>query len=254
MKPRVRHKIRTMTLRASLLGPKKPLHQFHDSDSLQWIKKHRPRALGSVAISSAMARLISDYAPWDKCKNVWFSNRSIREGIHGFRHCCRVAIYALVLSENRVWFSDQKLEALMFAGLLHDCRRANDNADPRHGKRGAAWLEKHPSVLPRHLRSMLPGICFAISVHNDPYSDIVGMSKYKQFKSFVDILKTADALDRYRFPRSDWWFSRRFVVLHPAVQEKSLAFDLVMQSESAHLAHQNSARSVVFAWKSCLEK
>ncbi|MEK7094381.1 MAG: hypothetical protein AAB903_03535 [Patescibacteria group bacterium] len=237
-----------MSLRQDLLEKKKPTHQFHDSDSLDWIDSHRPRNISSDPISSSVDKLILGFEPWKKGKNMKFQNSAIQNGIHGFRHGCRVAIQALILGYNHYQLSQDELEAVMFAGLIHDCRRMNDNSDPHHGRRVALWLKNNKRVLPARLSVFLPAISFAIAVHSDSYEHIKKMQQYQRFKLFVDILKTADGLDRYRFPRSDWWFSSKFVMLKPSTQERSLAFDMVLKSEYHYLRSGKNKDSIQKAW------
>jgi len=136
----------------------------------------------------------------------------------------------------------------MWAGLLHDCRRKNDNADPRHGLRAGEWL-KGRKVLPRGVNHFESAIRFAISVHADPYDKIVALPRYEGFRELTDILKTADALDRFRFPRSDWWFDPRFIRLpaNPAVL--GFAFDLALLSERAFLEGAGNPGAVLAAWR-----
>lgn len=133
--------------------------------------------------------------------------------------------------------------------MLHDCKRENDNADERHGARVASWLERNQDVLQDEVKSLLLEIAFAIRVHNDSYDRICGMPSYKKHKLFVDVLKAADVLDRYRFPRSDWWFSRHFVRLYPSVQDMAFAFDLALESEDKYLKTRNNFESIAAAWR-----
>ncbi|OGZ37927.1 MAG: hypothetical protein A3A94_03210 [Candidatus Portnoybacteria bacterium RIFCSPLOWO2_01_FULL_43_11] len=240
-----------MNLRSSLIQSKKPAHQFHDAASLKWIASHRPKnLLNNYTVDVDTIRIIRNLKPWKRCENSWFINNLIKDGIHGFRHVSRVAIHAVFLAiEHYNEISENEIKALMFAALLHDCRRKNDNADPRHGLRAADWLEKKPEIFPKKLHLLSPAIHFAISVHNDPYERIFTYSLYKKFKPFVDILKTADALDRYRFPRSDWWFSSKFITLCPGIKNLSLAFDLVIKSETLFLDTKDNIKSITEALK-----
>lgn len=240
-----------MNLRESLLQSKKPKHQFHDKASVQWIADNRPvDLLKNYQLSREIVREVEKLEPWKIIDDSWFTNSLIRDGIHGFRHCCRVAIYAVsLLMNNCKDISRDEIESLIFAGLLHDCRRINDNADTPHGRRAAVWLVKNKKIIPEHLNNFFPAIWFSIFVHNDSYKHIEKLSAYKEFKIFVDILKTADALDRYRFPRSDWWISPKFIFLKPTTQDMSFAFDLVLRSEKLFLETKNNSESLLVTWK-----
>lgn len=239
-----------MNLYKSLLQQKKPTHQFFDKPSLKWLFSHRPKnLLQSYEIDPIFRRAIERLRPWEKCKDYWFSSQLVKDGIHGFRHACRVSIHAISFAiDNNVNVSENELEAIMFAGLLHDCRRKNDNADPMHGIRSANWLANHSTILPKSVSSFLSAIKFAIYVHNDLYDDIERKNSYKKFKFFVDILKAADAIDRYRFPRDDWWFSQRFVVLPVSIEKLSFAFDMALLSELFYFKTKNNKESIRRAW------
>ena len=245
-----------MDLRTSLLGREKPKHQFHDSVSLRWINDHRPKELpDEYEIDPQVIRFINDFKPWEQCRDSWFLNHLIRDGIHGFRHVCRVAIHSVCLAVRYYPdISHNEINAMMFAGLLHDCRRKNDNADPRHGVRAAMWLDKNPQILPGNLSSLFAGIRFAISVHSDSYKNISARSEYKKFGTYVDTLKTADALDRYRFPRSDWWPSPEFLHLQPSIKDMSFAFDLMMISENLFLSSKDNLGLMGNTWKQFIIK
>lgn len=241
-----------MSLRSLLLQTSKPTHQFHDELSLRWISDNRPTSISKkYKIEGFFVKKIEKNQPWKKCADDWFSSHLIRDGIHGFRHVCRVAIYVILLAlQNKPDISDEEIEALIFAALLHDCRRENDNADSHHGVRSAEWLYKNSSILPQRLQSFSRAIRFAISVHNDSYDQIINRPNYKKFKFFVDVLKTADALDRYRFPREDWWIDTKFITLFPRIEDMTFAYDLILESEVLFLQTKNNKLSI----KDALEK
>lgn len=242
--------------RKELLEKEKPKHQFHDKMSLKWITNNKFSDLkGIYKINSKFICEIERVKPWEIIDVSWFSNGLVRDGIHGFRHACRVAVHAVSLAINNYHsVSKKELESLVFAGLLHDCQRKNDNADFNHGKRTAVWLSKNKNIVPDYLDKFFLAIQFSISVHNDPYEQIVTHPAYKKFKFFVDILKTADALDRYRFPRSDWWISSEFISLQPSIQDMSFAFDLALKSEELFFEIKNNLKSVYMAWQYLKQK
>ncbi len=238
-----------MNLRQGLLQHEKPIHQFHDRDSLQWMISHKPKFLpGCHPLPGEFIEAVRKNKPWDRMDNRWFANDLTRDGIHGFRHACRVSLLAMYLALEHHPLSEKELAAVMFSGLLHDCRRKNDNADPRHGARAALWLERNRNILPGRLQSLIPAIRFSISVHNDPYPRFSGAASYKKYKPFVDLLKTADALDRYRFPRADWWISKKFIVLPAHKKGMAFAFELAYRSESFFFKTADNKRAILSSW------
>ena len=126
--------------------------------------------------------------------------------------------------------------AAMFMGLCHDCRRRNDNTDPLHGRRAARWLLCHPHILRGTAARFAQEIRYAIEVHNDRYDFFDKEHRYFRYGKWVDILKTADALDRYRFPREEWWLSDNFLRCIPSITEKAFAFDFCQESERRYVA------------------
>lgn len=245
-----------MDLRALLFKSPKPAHQFHDNSSLRWLSSNRPNSFSTkYKIETFIIEAVDKNKPWRQCEYSWFSNNFIRDGIHGFRHVCRVAIHSIALAlkiEPRI--SNDKIGAIMLAALLHDCRRKNDNADPNHGVRAAKWLNKDNTILPQYIQPLSEAIQFAISVHNDSYDKIVSQSDYGKFKFFVDILKTADALDRYRFPREDWWINSKFITLLPCVENMTFAYDLMLESEILYLKTKDNQRSIAEIWEKLKRK
>lgn len=58
---------------------------------------------------------------------------------HGVLHWRGVVDQGLWLAEQLAWPREQRLFLFAF-GATHDCQRLNDDRDPEHGARAAAWL------------------------------------------------------------------------------------------------------------------
>lgn len=237
-----------MSLRSKLLRHPKPIHQFNDLESIKWVATNKPdwlldnykiRKSAETPILEKHLRLINI--------EPFFLSDSMFNGIHGGRHAYRVAINATFLMQSQFSLRKEEKEAVIISCLLHDCRRKNDNADIDHGKRASKWLLRQNNILPKHLHAYINPIVLSISSHNDSYGTILKLKDYKKYKAFVDTLKTADGLDRYRFPRSDWWFSDNFVKLKPDKKLKSIAFDLSVLSEAIYLETKDNKKSVMTA-------
>lgn len=239
-----------MNFREQLLNSPKPRHQFHDKESLAWLELNRPNCLPTTyKLRGLFIDTVEKERPWEKCMGDWFTNKLIRDGIHGFRHVCRVAIHSISLAlQSRSDVSEGEIGALIYSALLHDCRRKNDNADQRHGIRASQWLRRNYNLIPQHLKSFNETILFPVEIHNDNYNKIIDKKKYRKFKFFVDVLKTADALDRYRFPREDWWIDEKFLVHMPSNEDMAFAYDLALESEREFITIKNNTISVEQSW------
>ncbi|MGV9311169.1 hypothetical protein ACWDR0_03110 [Streptomyces sp. NPDC003691] len=76
-----------------------------------------------------------------------------------------------------------------------------------------------------------------------PYNN----APYRAHRAVCDIVKAADALDRYRLPKLSWWPDGRRVRQPGFDGFRALAFDLVTLSERARLAGADSAAAVLSA-------
>ena len=78
----------------------------------------------------------------------------------------------------------------------------------------------------------------------------IGIAKsIKKHKYIIDTLKTADALDRFRLPKSDWWPKDEYLVRIPSLGERIFAYNLVVRSEELALSGLDNTTSVKNALK-----
>lgn len=87
----------------------------------------------------------------------------------------------------------------------------------------------------------------AVRLHDVPYASFsLGQQRDRQQAAeMVDVLKTADALDRYRLPKLKWWLDPSLLRLRPPANLARFSFDLVCESESRYLASGGGAGSVL---------
>lgn len=226
-----------------------PRHQTMDVATLQWIKSNRPRDFPDGQVEHPPIKV----ARYAIAPSSWYAVPSQTDSIHGQRHGARVALLAAQLAKLGELRVDETLEAVI-AAALHDCRRLHDQDDPGHGKRAASWfIERHVNFI-AHLPPAAKdvrrhAIAAAIELHDVPYSafDDLQTQKYESARSIVDILKTADALDRYRLPKLKWWPSHEHLRLIPPRWLHRYAFDLVLTTEGHRLGGLSSERSIVDA-------
>ncbi|MGI8310708.1 HD domain-containing protein [Saccharopolyspora hattusasensis] len=228
-----------------------PEHQYIDWATVAWIQGNRseiPRAERQVmpSLSDSVRRiLLSAPIPLD-----WHAEPLLADTIHGTRHLLRTAVFAAILADEN-GLEEELIEALVVAGALHDCRRLHDKDDFGHGSRGADWFISHVDEIaeyfdlrcsPRHLAKA----AIAIALHEVPYAAFTEEHHFawRSAGPLVDLLKTADALDRYRLPKLKWW-PREDLLAHRAPPWlHRLAFFLVIDSESRFLRGVTGAEAV----------
>ena len=236
---------------------KVPLHQFMDLETINWIKKNKPlfninnpsEYIFKNEIHNFLLE-IKKYIP----DPTWFLISEKKDSIHGMRHILRVVFYSLFLTILSKDFSSSSLKNSLVASSLHDLKRKNDLMDLYHGKRVARWFKKNISIIEHHYDIQLSQkdieeIYFAISFHDVSYKKIEVNTNYKKNKTLTDILKTADALDRYRLPSLRLWFKDKFISFIPPEYLKYIAYELVISSEINFLKGLTNENSVLMAIK-----
>jgi hypothetical protein len=186
-----------------------PLHQRLDKLSIGWLTDQaKPVAVG-------IKTLMPGYKPFPLetlyLDPAWFQIPADALGIHGIRHLMRVTLYSWILIQEQVLFdklSYNKLHAFLQVALVHDIVRVDDNADLEHGYRSYEWIKQKLPYIPLFIAD-------ATRFHVEeelPNLDELSLELLK-------ILKTADALDRFRLPKMKWWPdpSRMVLSVSPAL-------------------------------------
>lgn len=228
-----------MSLRAMALEKKLPIHQFMDRETLNWIKDTgEARGLLTprhVPLPNVIRKLVRFSQP----SKDFFIDDAMYTGIHGFRHCARVALLAgLVCHEMEI--RDMKLVRMaIIAGSLHDCRRENDNADEGHGPRSADWFKDNVSIISGYydlkLSSSEIELTDAAIRFHELDRHIIEASVSSRYWQIINIIKTADALDRYRQPKEKWWINEEYLEIKPSKTLKEVAFNLTYKLEDHYL-------------------
>ncbi|MFX1340696.1 MAG: hypothetical protein ACFFDK_18945 [Promethearchaeota archaeon] len=230
---------------------KLPLHQFMDLETVNWIKENRP----SFNISTPPLKMKPDYLLEIKKyipDPTWFIITKKKDSIHGMRHILRVMFHSFHLVLVSGSKSSHFFKNSLVASSLHDLRRKNDLMDLYHGKRAARWFKKNISLIENQFEIHLTeddvkAIYYSMSFHDVSYESIARNMKYEQYKDLTDILKTADALDRYRLPSIRLWFKDKYVSVIPSDYLKFIAFQLVIDSETKFLNGLTNVDSVLRA-------
>ena len=232
-----------------------PRHQFMDAATIEWIAAHRPvLPVGGeivLRVAPAHARRLLALAAIPR---TWFAEPRLADSIHGLRHGMRTAVYAALLA-GIAGLGENLTSALIVGAVVHDCRRLHDQDDTGHGARAAAWLETHIGPVTDHfgvggdvVREFRQA-AIAVRLHDIPYGDFgpAGEMKRQEAQRATDLLKAADALDRYRLPKLKWWPDARHlrVPLPPHLQR--FAYELVLETERAHVEGMSSEVATIQA-------
>jgi hypothetical protein len=210
-----------------------PPIQHMDRETLAWMQAHRPQFTRTGTLPALNPVLSTITVPED-----WLLEPKLRNSLHGIRHGLRCAVFAALLAAD---LSEAEQHAAIIAAALHDCGRLNDQGDEGHGARSAKWFAANSQAVLDHFSISLPvelvlQMETAVAQHDIPYTD-------EPTSILTDIVKTADALDRYRLPKLKWWLDDQLVRLKPSSEMKAFAFDLAYDSEMAYLdgAHSETA-------------
>lgn len=214
-----------------------PIHQNIDSVTLDWIKKNKPNNLINVDCSKVIESVNIDEISRLTPISSWFTSVNKINSLHGKRHLMRVAIYTMYLTSNMK--SIVKRNSVTLAALLHDIRRETDKGDEGHAKRGVSWYldNKDEIYASLNINEIDDNIVIELIEQHEKMSD--------KDSNLLNILKTADALDRYVQPKKKWWINEDYLNLKPSVELKSFAFDLVVKSEERYLNGSSSRQSIL---------
>ena len=233
---------------------KLPLNQFMDLETVNWIKDHKPTfnlTAPPIDFEPHLEEYLMELKNYIPDPN-WFLVSKKRDSIHGMRHILRVIFHSILLTLLTEARTSQFFKNCLVASSLHDLRRKNDLMDLYHGKRAARWFKKNIFLIEKQFEIHLSeedikAIYYSMSFHDLPYENIVKHKKYEKYKDLTDILKTADALDRYRLPSVRLWFKDKYVYVIPSDYLKCMAFQLVITSETKFLNGVTNVNSVLSA-------
>ncbi|MEY9958893.1 hypothetical protein ABH932_004656 [Streptacidiphilus sp. MAP5-52] len=210
-----------------------PDHQRMDHATLDWISAQPPEGPEPPTLPSEPPLL-----PVPR----WFATTQGPDGIHGLLHNARVSHLAAILAAEHQLAPEVRL-ALRVAAAVHDCRRLTDRDDPDHGRRAGQWfLHHHQTVTASTGHGALPEdlvalAATAVAQHASPPRLPSGQELHDpRGAEFVTrLLRTADALDRYRLPLTRWWPDHGRLQLQPPAWLPRYAHRLVVTTERARL-------------------
>ncbi|MER8103011.1 hypothetical protein [Kitasatospora sp. NPDC094016] len=232
-----------------------PDHQYMDRTTLAWIAGNRPTGPGVRATIPYRPLLLVPEGPW-------FARREAADSIHGVRHGARVALLVQILAHDHDHDHDHdhgtdpdRTQALAVAAACHDCRRHHDRDDPGHGQRAARWLAENTTTVAAALGTApTPEATTAVALHDVAHHAFTDdqTSAYRRHQDAADLLKAADALDRYRLPLARWWPDPSRLRLPVPVWLHPVAHDLVVHSEQARLDGATDTQALEHALRATL--
>ncbi|MET9447293.1 hypothetical protein [Streptomyces cinerochromogenes] len=230
-----------------------PHRQFMDHTTVRWIEANRPDLPDAPAygLQAASQRLLDRSA----IPVSWMAEPKLADSLHGMRHAIRTAALAALLAEATS-LSEEDTATLILAAAVHDCRRRHDKDDPGHGARAALWLTDNADTVWEHFQLTatprhIVAAATAVRLHDVPYAAFTADDRMDHVRAeeITDLLKAADALDRYRQPKLSWWPDGGLVRAAAFDALRAVAYELVVASETAHLAGLDNAGSVFKALK-----
>jgi len=142
--------------------------------------------------------------------------------VHGKSHIARVAILSFVLG-LQLNLNDDDLRLSLEIAKYHDVGRRDEDEDEMHGPRGARKIAVICCDFTDQEKSIIAAVIAAHSLRDDCYLDVfqrwdgLQESQYPKCKQLLDIIKDADALDRFR------------------LRDNSLNLDFLRLENSVHL-------------------
>ncbi|MFD3661953.1 hypothetical protein ACFWVF_15350 [Streptomyces sp. NPDC058659] len=227
-----------------------PHHQYTDLATVRWIAANRPDLPDGPpppTLRPSSRQLVTRAA----LPASWLAEARCHDSLHGIRHAVRTAAMAALLAEAG-GLGEEDTATLVLAAAVHDCRRLHDKDDTGHGARAAIWLTDNAGVVWDHFGltptlSRVTAAGTAVRLHDLPYENFSpdDHADHARARTITDLLKAADALDRYRLPKLTWWPDPARVRSEAFAGLRTTAFELVVRSESEWLAGADSAEAVL---------
>jgi len=227
--------------------------QSLDEDTLIWIENNKPQ-FPIFKCDQKFIEFSLDCVQKFTPNQEWFSRSEGINSIHGLRHILRTVANTAYLIKEKNIIDECIIISSLIAASLHDLHRKDDRGDKGHAERTFKWfLSNQKTILKHYCLSNhdidTNAISTSILFHELLYSQILNNPDYKKNKKIVDLLKSSDALDRYRLPKLKWWINDKYLLLIPSQKAKLFAYTLVVNSERNYLKTGKSKESVIIALK-----
>lgn len=217
-----------------------------DQETLSWIKNNNPH-ISLSKISNHLQLEAKNYAHKFVPNTGWFTDTGRTRTIHGKRHLIRVCIYTFLLVKI-LKFDIRELDTSLVVASLHDLRRETDKSDNGHALKSADWFVNNIEKVSNEFNVKLTKeqeqkIYYGILLHEIPY-ELIDKAELNKYRNTINIIKTADALDRYIQPKLKWRLNEDYLMLKPKDELKQFAFDLIVKSEESYLKGASIENSI----------
>jgi hypothetical protein len=202
--------------------------QILDLETLEWIRSRQNPKIFSISENKADFKPLNE----EEIKEVipkleWFSNSNRALSIHGRSHAVRTTLFSYAICKLNNISSYKKH---LVAASIHDISRGVDNDDFDHGERSANWFKENHSLFRGLTQKEKEEIYFAVYYH-DIEQENIPIEILDKNREIINVLKCADALDRFRLPKEKWWPNRNFFKIDIPDWVFEMAKWLVYQSE-----------------------
>lgn len=122
--------------------------------------------------------------------------------VHGEAHILRVCILCFFLAE-KLGIDEEEFKDVLETAKYHDIGRINEETDKRHGQRGAELMGRMDISVSQEKLKIYQAVVAAHSLEKEAFEDEWkkwGNSdrEMERGRNILEILKDADALDRFR--------------------------------------------------------
>ncbi len=176
--------------------------QVIDAPTLKWLKEKQGFKKVSIfqikkTFKPLNKNIFLDFIPSPN----WFVNPSRLLSIHGLSHALRVMLFSYIICDIK---NIKNYEKYLIPALIHDILREFDIDDPNHGERASRWFLENSGLFGNLNKKEIEEISVAIKYHDIEYNFIPEDILLK-FGNMIKVLKCADALDRFRLPKENWF-------------------------------------------------
>ena len=223
--------------------------EIMDRETIRWIETSSSHLFPTynnppIKLSAKEFSKIIDFI----AKDEWFLTNKIISSLHGKRHSIRVVINTFLLCKllkcNPVIFN-----SMLISACIHDLRRLNDKKDLDHGRRSAIWY-KHNDINSFFHYPHDDDLIFSTVYLHDISPEIISNRRdCDKYLSSINILKSADALDRFIQPSDKWWPKEELFAIPEAIQLLPHSRLLTLRSENLALNGVDTVKAVLLAAK-----